>query len=133
MTIQTSLNIREDINQIVAEFESAFAKADATALANFYTDNGMVLPPGSDLVQGTAEIRQLWQELLNQGIKNIKLEVLEVEQLGDTAIEVGKAILYGENDQVVDKGKYMVVWKQQNEQWKIHRDIFNSSLTPPSV
>jgi ketosteroid isomerase-like protein len=63
--------------------------------------------------KGPEEIRQLWQELLNQGIKNIKLEVLEVEQLGNMAIEVEKAVLFGENGQVMDKGKYIVVWKRQ--------------------
>jgi ketosteroid isomerase-like protein len=28
----------------------------------------------------------------------------------------------------VDQGKYIVIWKQDGGQWKLHRDIFNSSL-----
>jgi hypothetical protein len=28
----------------------------------------------------------------------------------------------------LDKGKYVVVWVNDNGTWKIHRDIFNSDL-----
>jgi ketosteroid isomerase-like protein len=31
----------------------------------------------------------------------------------------------------LDKGKYIVIWKQEDGQWKLHRDIFNSSMPPP--
>jgi uncharacterized protein (TIGR02246 family) len=115
------------------QFETLYADENATGLANFYTENGMVLPPGSEMVQGREKIRELWEGLFDLGIKKIKLDILEVEQYGDTATEVGKATLLSEDGQIMDKGKYIVIWKQQDGQWKIHRDIFNSSLTPPSV
>jgi ketosteroid isomerase-like protein len=56
---------------------------------------------------------------------------VEVEGLGDTAIEIGELTLYGAEAQVLDKGKYMVIWKRQDGKWKLHRDIFNSSMPPP--
>ncbi len=28
----------------------------------------------------------------------------------------------------LDAGKFIVVWKQEAGQWKLHRDIFNSSM-----
>ena len=27
-------------------------------------------------------------------------------------------------------GKFIVIWKEQGGQWKLHRDIFNSSIPP---
>jgi len=50
-----------------------------------------------------------------------------VEQHGDTAIEVSKAELYAEGDKKIDDAKYIVIWKKENGEWKLHRDIFNSS------
>jgi len=57
----------------------------------------------------------------------------EVEDHGDTAIEVGKYTLKGEEGQVLDTGKYTVIWKQEEGQWKLHRDIFNSSVPAASL
>jgi ketosteroid isomerase-like protein len=39
---------------------------------------------------------------------------------------MGRYTLYaGDND--VDKGKYVLIWKREAGQWRIHRDIVNSS------
>jgi hypothetical protein len=32
---------------------------------------------------------------------------------------------------VLDEGKYIVIWKQVEGQWKLHRDILNSSRPAP--
>jgi ketosteroid isomerase-like protein len=49
-----------------------------------------------------------------------------------THIEVSKYTLQGEGDQVLDTGKYVVIWKQEDGQWKLHCDIFNSSMPAPA-
>ena len=64
------------------------------------------------------------------GIKNAKLNILEVDQHGDTAIEVGQYTLSSADDQVMDQGKYVVIWKYENGCWKLHRDIWNTSMAP---
>ena len=67
---------------------------------------------------------------MDMGIKSAKLETIEVEGHGDTAIDVGKYTLRGESGNVLDRGKYLVIWKQLAGQWKLHRDIWTSSLSP---
>jgi ketosteroid isomerase-like protein len=61
------------------------------------------------------------------GITAAKLETVEVEGYGNTANEVGTYTLQGAGSQVLDTGKYVVIWKQETGQWKLHRDIWNSS------
>ena len=51
------------------------------------------------------------------------------EEHEDTAIEIGKHTLRGEAGNVMDSGKYAVLWKQEDSQWKLHRDIWNSGLS----
>ena len=63
--------------------------------------------------------------------RNISARIFVSISHGDTAIEVGKFTLQGEGGQTVDEGKYLVVWKQADGQWKLHRDIFNSSMPVP--
>jgi ketosteroid isomerase-like protein len=47
------------------------------------------------------------------------------------AHEVGKYTLMGDGDKVLDSGKYVVIWQRQDGQWKLHRDIWNSSQPAP--
>jgi uncharacterized protein (TIGR02246 family) len=121
-------------NAILAGNEKLMAAAgrgDAAAMAALYTENGQVLPPNSDAVSGRPAIQSFWQGAIQMGIKAVKLETLEVEGYGTTANEVGKFTLQGEGGRVVDSGKYVVIWKQEAGQWKLHRDIWNSSRPAP--
>jgi ketosteroid isomerase-like protein len=69
---------------------------------------------------------------MDMGVKAAKLESVEIEGHGTTAIEVGKYELYAAGKQMVDKGKYIVVWKQEHGEWRLARDIWNTSLPPPA-
>ncbi|MGW8178319.1 MAG: YybH family protein [bacterium] len=119
------------LNTIAAandKFMENFKSGDAASLAALYTEDGQVLPPNSDFVTGHEAIQAFWQALMDMGIREAKLEILEVESHGDTAIEVSKFTLLGEGKQMLNEGKYIVVWKQDQGQWKMHRDIFNTSM-----
>ncbi len=108
-------------------FESAFARGDAAGLAAAYTSGAKALPPNGQSVAGRSAIQQFWQGVINMGVKKVTLETKELEQAGDTAYEVGQAVLYSADAKVIDTAKYIVVWKQDDGQWKWHRDIWNSN------
>ncbi|MDA2935246.1 SgcJ/EcaC family oxidoreductase [Acidobacteria bacterium AH-259-D05] len=107
---------------------STFAQGDAGGMANLYTEGGQLLPTQSDVVSGRQAIQAFWQSVMDMGIKTVKLETVEAEGHGDTAIEVGRYTLSGEGGEVMDQGKYVVIWKQVEGQWKLHRDIWNTSV-----
>jgi ketosteroid isomerase-like protein len=86
-----------------------------------------VLPPNSDVITGRQAIQTFWQGAMHMGIAAAKLQTVEVEGHGNTAHEVGQYTLQGAGGQVLDTGKYVVIWQQEAGQWKIHRDIWNSS------
>jgi len=111
-------------------FMDAFERKDATALAAAYTAEGSALPPNSPTVTGTEALGQFWQSLLDTGIPVVKLETVELEGFEDTAIEVGAYTLEGEGGEVLDQGKFIVIWKIENGAWKWHQDIWNSNLAP---
>jgi uncharacterized protein (TIGR02246 family) len=109
-------------------FMATYKRADAAGMAALYTTNGQVLPPNGDFVTGSEALQVFWQGLMDMGIKEAKLASVEVEGHTDTAWEVGKYSLYGEGGQELDTGKYIVIWKKEQGQWKLHRDIFNTSM-----
>lgn len=107
---------------------SSFARQDASGIAALYTDEGQVRPPGGDVIQGQTGIRQFWQGAMDLGIREAALETVEIDTQGTQAVEIGRYTLAGEGGAVIDRGKYLVVWRQQGDAWKLHKDIWNTSV-----
>ncbi len=110
------------------QFMKAFNSGDAAGIARLYTDNGQVLPPNSDAITGHQGIQSFWQGAMDMGIANATLESTEVIAQDNGAYEVGRYTLAASNGQVLDRGKYLVIWHREGGQWKLHRDIWNSNL-----
>jgi uncharacterized protein (TIGR02246 family) len=108
-------------------FGEAFAAGDAETVASYYTENGQLLPPNSEIVSGKAAIQGFWQSVMEMGVARAELTTVEAEGLGDTAWEVGRYELYTAAGDAIDKGKYVVVWMRTEDGWRLHRDIWNSS------
>jgi ketosteroid isomerase-like protein len=70
--------------------------------------------PNSNVVAGRSAISAFWQGAMDMGIKTAKLETVELEGVGDAVAEVGKYTLGGEDSQVIDSGKYLVIWQQED-------------------
>lgn len=120
-------DIRSQIEAANRGFEAAFAKGDAAGVAACYTADGQILPPGASPMTGTAAIAAFWGQGMQAGLAGAKLISVEVEQHGDTAIEIGRAEIYGADQTVLDRANYVVIWKRVDGKWKLHRDIWNSS------
>jgi ketosteroid isomerase-like protein len=62
------------------------------------------------------------------GIKDFKLTTHDVVGSEDLLVETGSYEMYGDKNAVIDKGKYVVAWKKENGNWKLYRDIANTSM-----
>ncbi len=109
---------------------AAVAAGDAKTVAGMYTSRAKLMPPNADFFKGKKAITAFWQGAIDMGIRGAVLKSVEVEQLGTTAVEVGTYTLSSGEGAVLDKGKYVVVWKKDGGVWKLHHDIFNSSVAP---
>lgn len=120
-------SIFNEIKQADGRFAEIFSRGDAAGMAALYTEDGLLLPTGSDFVRGTRAIEEFWQGAMDAGVSQARLEPLEVEQHGDTAIEMGCYRLADAGGTVLDQGKYVVIWKRVEGIWKLRRDIWNTS------
>ena len=123
-------------NDIGAEIKSAnytfmqtFEEGNAAGIANLYTVEGMLLPPGMDSIHGKQGIQEFWQGAMSMGVKQVRLETLEVQPCESIAVEMGNYTLSGEDGSALDKGKYLVIWQKEDGDWKLHKDIWNTSLS----
>ena len=123
-------SIRSEIEAANKILETTFARGDSPGMAALYTDNAQLLPAQSDVVTSRQAIAQFWQAVFDSGVKGITLIALEVERFGDTANEVGKLELRDADGKVLDRAKYVVIWKKEGGSWKLHRDIWTTSMVP---
>ncbi len=110
-------------------FMRAFEQG-ATALGDLYTTDAQLFPPNGDVIRGNKAIGPFWKGAFDMGIKKATLETTETERVGDQIVETGRYSLAGADGKAIDKGKYIVVWKNDNGQWKLYRDIWNTSQAP---
>ena len=124
-------DVRAAIDQTNARVVEAFKAGDAAAIAGFYSEDAKMLPPDATEVAGRAAIQQFWQSWLDDGLKNLTLEAIEVEADGDLAYEVGNFSIEApaENDAMATAtGNYLVVWKRASGgDWQLHVDTWNDA------
>ena len=123
--------LRARLEKMGKDFADAYNRGDDKAVAAFYAEDAVVMPPDSDFVKGRPAIEAAWKGAHEAGMKNMMLEITDVESDGTYVIETGKATAdiqpAGQEAAKPESYKYVVVWKKQKDgSWKIIRDIYNS-------
>ncbi len=121
-------SVRSAIETANEHLEAAVHSGDIASAISLYTEDAQLMPSNTAPVAGKAAIEAFWQAAM-AGIKKIDFVTLEVLGEGNTVSEIGRYEAWGADGQVIDRGKYIVVWKEQDGSWKLHRDIWNTSLS----
>ena len=121
-------DFKQEIIEANKGFMIAFNATNPEAMGLIYTENGKLYPSNSNIIKGRKAIELFWKNIFELGITKAKLITNEVEGFNDTAVEEGFYSLYNDNNELLDKGKYIVVWKKVNNQWKYDKDIWNTNI-----
>ncbi|MEP5612978.1 MAG: nuclear transport factor 2 family protein [Cyclobacteriaceae bacterium] len=122
---------QKDIDQIlknIETFSTSYMNADYERLANSYSINGKILPPGADIIQGRQAIKKRWTLPEGVVILNHKVTPIEIKVVGEYAYDVGYyegRTRRRDETEVSWKGKYLIVWISEEGDWKIYADAWN--------
>ena len=130
---QEAVDVSDEIMAVNKIFMEAIKSKDVETLVNQYTEECRVMPSNMPLIEGRENIRAMWTGTFESGSMNLQLKTVSAEAFGTTAIEEGKYEVVSPDGQVVDNGKYIVIWKKVNGKWLLHQDIFNSSVPAPGM
>ncbi|HCY75542.1 MAG TPA: hypothetical protein DHV28_06440 [Ignavibacteriales bacterium] len=111
------------IDSINTKFMEEIKNGDSVALASHYSSDAELLLPNSESVRDK-DILSSWGSLIRSGVKDMTLTTTDLTGNNDFPIETGYFEIKGKDNQV-NKGNYLVVWKNENSEWKLYRDIGN--------
>ena len=130
---QDPVDVSDEIMAANEAFMKAIESTDIETLVSLYTEEARVMPPNSPVIEGKEGITKMWTANFEMGQMNLQLKTISAEAFGATAIEEGKYKILLPDDQVVDTGKYIVIWKKIDGKWLLHKDIFNTSQPPSGM
>jgi len=114
----------------VSRWMEAFNGHNAKAVAELYTQDAVFLPPNEPAVFGRDAIAATHAQLFATGDYKIDIEPLETVIDGQLAYVAGRYRMWTDDGTLVDRGKYIEIWRPVNGEWLISRDIYNSSIPP---
>jgi uncharacterized protein (TIGR02246 family) len=120
-----------EIAALRRHFAEVLFNRDHAALPTLFTADTLLLPAGKPLVRGREGVVAFWAAASSNPDRRLRSEFEAIDSLfeGEVVIESGRATVFAVErgrEQLVDRGKYVVVWKREEGRWKRHRDIFNS-------
>ena len=113
-------------------FLHLFAANDLAGLGDCYTEDAQMLVANMEAICGRAAIRAVFKFTAVRG-HTLEFQTRELDLAAETAIEIGGYLRRRGDGSLFDRGKYMVVWKRVQGEWKIHRDMFSTSLPKAAV
>ncbi len=113
-------------NKAIMEF---IMKSDSVGVSNMYTADAKIMAPGGPAVP-KEQIRSFIHTLSVMGIKDFRLKTVDIWGNQDLIGEEGTWSVHDDKGTELDHGKYIVLWKQENNQWKLFRDCWNSDVPP---
>lgn len=122
------------INAQAKDWVAKFNAGDAKALAALYTTDAVVMPPDAPSVTGTEAIAGLLAPFFSGDVKmTISITPTYLEVHGNSADRAGTWSIAAPDGTVVDKGKFMELWKKSDKSWLMTHDIWNSDMPRPTA
>lgn len=120
------------------QWSKAAEARNIMGVMSFYADSASVLPPNAEMVSKTPDMRKVWTDMLTpETTLSWTPGNIEVAASGDLAYDEGFYLMstkVAKGKPVLDRGKYLTVWKKQSDgSWKAVADMWSSDLAAPGA
>lgn len=119
---------RKEIDKANLEFVSLFNSGDSVGLANMFTVDGKSMEPNEPAFIGRSQIQTHYSIVMKAGANKLGLQTTGLWGDENILAEEGEFTFMDKDDKLLDKGKYIVLWKVEEDKWKLFRDCYNSDL-----
>lgn len=107
-------------------YGESFTNKDSVSFLNHYTKDACLFVSNMPRLCGPQAMTAFFNGSIAMGVGSLDLTTEEL--IGDEKglTEIGNYQLKDVKGNTIDKGKFIVAWKQEDGKWKMYRDIFNS-------
>lgn len=116
---------------------AAEAAQDLETVLTFWAPDAVVQPAGTPQIRGIDAVEDLYRSFFDSGVlKEFQGTAthLHVAASGDLAWETGvnRMVLAGPEGDLLDVGKYLVIWEKRDGEWYVAALSFTSDAPEPT-
>lgn len=124
------------IDEPYQRFATAYASLDANRVADVYTDDALMLPPGGQILKGRAAIREQYADAFEEDrerghTRQIAFELVDRIVSGDVRNDYGYYTITTRSrsgHEGEHRGKFAKVWQRGRDGvWRIRSDSYSSA------
>lgn len=125
---------QDKIKAVIQQLTEAFNAKDAKKAAALYTPEAVVMPPNKSLSRGRNFVEQYYTSRFAEGATDLTLTPSEIKGSGNLAVAMGDfrlTLAPAQGPQRRDRGKFVWIFREQNNVWMIDTVIFSSDFAEP--
>jgi uncharacterized protein (TIGR02246 family) len=126
----------DNINRLIEDLKTAFNAKDPAKAAALYSTTGVVMPPNKPVMRGRQFVEQYYKDRFAEGATDLEITSADVSGQGTLAYASGDYRLNlsaGDGKPARrDRGKFLWVFRENNNQWLIEYVIFSSDFVTPA-
>jgi ketosteroid isomerase-like protein len=115
---------------------TAFNAKDPAKAAALYSTTGVVMPPNKPIMRGRQFVEQYYKDRFAEGATDLELTAVDVSGQGNLAYASGDYrlnLVPGDGKPPRrDRGKFLWIFRETNNQWSIEYVIFSSDFISPA-
>lgn len=112
----------------ITQFSSYLMAGDYESIGAAYTEDAKIFPNNTEIIAGRAEVTNYWKPSGDAITTYHKITPSEIKIIGKEAYDYGYyegTTRLASGEEVSWRGKYLIVWKRVDGDWKIYLDIWN--------
>lgn len=121
LNTQTAIStLEKEIESRLREYENHLRNEDSVALGNMYMKDAEIIPS----TVGRENIIKAFGSMIRDSITGSSFKTTHLWGDNQLLVEDGTGIWSHANGKVVGRGRYLLVWKKDDGNWKILRDTW---------
>lgn len=115
---------KAEIELRIQAYVGALKKGDATALGNLYTSDAQILNNGRPSTIGRENITEVFKNMIRDSVTSSGFTTTGLWGNDELLVEQGNGFFAHALGKWKSPGRYLLVWKKVDGEWKIFRDTW---------
>lgn len=117
----------EAIEDRLQQYEEHFGRRDAGALARLYADDVVYYDARGNVHRGREAVRRFYQAGFDAGFRDMSIEPIEIEVIGQTAFDIARYSIVAPNGQRLS-GHHLAILEKVDGEWLVQRTLVNAAM-----